>query len=244
MGGDERRREPRAPLMLMVEYDGIDALIGDYTENLSQGGTFVATNQILPIGTDVELQLSFPGLLEPVTVHGVVRWTQHEEPMGIGIEFLQSPKNDKAHALLARIVQRAPEIQARVIRLLVADDNPHIEALVREGLKSAASREYGHRLQFELAAAADGKQALALVAEGTYDVAIIDVYLPIVDGAQVIAALRAKFGTNVAIVAISGAGKNARRDALGAGANVFVDKPMRLQHLLDTIQTLLGSGAV
>lgn len=243
MSGSERRKEPRTPMMLMVEYDGIDSMIGDYTENLSQGGTFVATNQILPIGTDVELQLSFPGLLDPVHVQGVVRWTQHQEPMGIGIEFLDVPQNARAQAMLAKIAERAPDIQARTIRILVADDNPHIEALMRDGLTAAAAREYDRRVQFELVAVGDGRQAMERLGERTYDLAIIDVYLPLVDGPHIIRALRETHGPKLAIVAISGAGAKARQEALAAGANVFVDKPMRLQHLLDTVQTLLASGA-
>lgn len=239
MSGAERRKEPRTAMMLMVEYEGIDALIGDYTENLSHGGTFVATNQILPIGTDVELQLSFPGLLEPVLVHGTVRWTQHEDPMGIGIEFSDAPQNAKAQVLLARIAARSPDVQARSIRVLVADDNPHIEALLRDGLKAATTREYDRRVQFDLVGAADGRQALAQLTGAPFDLAIVDIYLPIVDGPQVIRAIREKFGAKVAIVGISGAGQAARQEAMTAGANVFVDKPMRLQHLLDTVQTLL-----
>ena len=63
-------------MTLFVEYEGADDLLGDYTENLSSGGTFVATNRELPIGTQIQLVLSFPGLLEPVSIVGTVRWTR------------------------------------------------------------------------------------------------------------------------------------------------------------------------
>src|SRR6476619_263221 len=50
-GPDDKRSSDREPVTLFVEYEGADDLVGDYTENLSTGGTFVATNRELPIGT-------------------------------------------------------------------------------------------------------------------------------------------------------------------------------------------------
>ena len=72
----DQRRDSRESVTLFVEYEGADDLVGDYTENLSSGGTFVATNRPLPIGTEIKLVLSFPGLLEPISVVGTVRWTR------------------------------------------------------------------------------------------------------------------------------------------------------------------------
>ena len=73
---DDKRKSDREPVTLFVEYEGADDLVGDYTENLSSGGTFVATNRELPIGTKVHLVLSFPGLLEAISIEGTVRWTR------------------------------------------------------------------------------------------------------------------------------------------------------------------------
>lgn len=50
--GEEKRRATREAVTLFVEYEGADDLVGDFTENLSSGGTFVSTNRSLPIGTD------------------------------------------------------------------------------------------------------------------------------------------------------------------------------------------------
>jgi hypothetical protein len=53
MTEDEKRRDTRELVTLFVEYEGADDLVGDFTENLSSGGTFVATNRELPLGTRV-----------------------------------------------------------------------------------------------------------------------------------------------------------------------------------------------
>ena len=77
---DDKRHSDREPVTLFVEYEGADDLVGDYTENLSTGGTFVATNRELPIGQKIQLVLSFPGLLEPIGIEGIVRWTRSAQP--------------------------------------------------------------------------------------------------------------------------------------------------------------------
>src|SRR3982751_5870303 len=102
--GEEKRRDAREPVALFVEYEGADDLVGDYTENLSSGGTFVATNRTLPIGTQIKLVLSFPGLLEPIAIEGTVRWTRGNngdtevlnegEEAGAGIQFAPGPARD------------------------------------------------------------------------------------------------------------------------------------------------------
>src|SRR5689334_25165965 len=110
MTEDEKRRDTREPVTLFVEYEGADDLVGDFTENLSSGGTFVATNRELPVGTRVHLVLSFPGLLEPVSIEGTVRWTRrHGEDAagaGAGIEFAVGPARDQLAAVVDRIRSR------------------------------------------------------------------------------------------------------------------------------------------
>jgi FixJ family two-component response regulator len=44
---------------------------------------------------------------------------------------------------------------------------------------------------------------------------------------------------NLPIIAVSAGGDAARRSALAAGANIFLDKPMRLRQVIDTIQKLI-----
>ena len=106
MSDDEKRRDNREPVTLFVEYEGADDLVGDFTENLSSGGTFVATTRELPIGTSVQLVLGFPGLLEPIGIEGVVRWkrgTENSEgDAGAGIEFEAGPARERARERVSR----------------------------------------------------------------------------------------------------------------------------------------------
>ncbi|HKO52206.1 MAG TPA: PilZ domain-containing protein, partial [Polyangiaceae bacterium] len=49
---DDRRSGFRAPIELKVEYKRLNTFFADYTKNISRGGTFIATDKPLPVGTD------------------------------------------------------------------------------------------------------------------------------------------------------------------------------------------------
>jgi uncharacterized protein (TIGR02266 family) len=240
---EEKRRDTREPVTLFVEYEGADDLIGDFTENLSTGGTFVATNREIPIGTRVHLVLSFPGLLEPISIEGMVRWARPDGPEGdggAGIEFEPGPGRDQLEAVVERIRNRDPKTVSRTFRVLVVEDNRHVAALIQEGLRGSTRRDFGSNVSFTFRNAEDGRAAVEILRRETFDALIIDVYLPILDGPKVIHQARTELGlTDLPIIAVSAGGDSARRSALEAGANIFLDKPMRLRQVIDTIQRLL-----
>ncbi|HEU0034228.1 MAG TPA: response regulator [Kofleriaceae bacterium] len=241
--GEEKRRDVREPVVLFVEYEGADDLVGDFTENLSSGGTFVATNRELPIGTQVQLVLSFPGLLEPIAIEGTVRWTRvggNVGDAGAGIEFAPGPARDQLESVVDRIRARDPKTVSRLFRVLVVEDNRHVAELIQEGLRGSTRRDFGGGVSFVFRNAEDGRAAIEILRKETFDALIIDVYLPILDGPKVIAHARTELGLSaLPIIAVSAGGDSARRQALDAGANIFLDKPMRLRQVIDTIQRLL-----
>jgi uncharacterized protein (TIGR02266 family) len=229
-------------VVLCVEYDGADDLIGDYTDNLSLGGTFVATGRDLASGTDVRLLLSFPGLLEPIALDGVVRWSRGDGDPGVGIEFTEGPAQRRLAAIVERVRAGDPRVVSRLIRILVVEDNPHVANLIRDGLHGSAKR-HGDELAFVFRTAVNGQEALALLRGEPFDAMICDVYLPVVDGAHVIATARNELGlTGLPIIAVSAGGEAARLAAVSAGADIFLDKPMRLRPVMETMRALIGLG--
>jgi uncharacterized protein (TIGR02266 family) len=243
MSDEEKRRDSREAVTLFVEYDGADDLVGDFTENLSSGGTFVATNRDLPIGTRVNLVLSFPGLLEPIAIEGTVRWKRAEAgaegDAGAGIEFAPGPARDALAAVIDKVRTRDPKTVSRLFRVLVVEDNKHVAQLITEGLRGSSRRDFGG-MSFVFRNAEDGRAAVEILRREKFDALIIDVYLPVVDGPRVIQQARTELGlTELPIIAVSAGGDSARRAALEAGANIFLDKPMRLRQVIDTMQRLL-----
>ncbi|HEX5058087.1 MAG TPA: response regulator [Kofleriaceae bacterium] len=231
MSDDDRRSDERFAVALRVDYEDADDLIADYTENLSSGGACVASTREVDIGTEVKLALSFPGLVTPIRVEGIVRWCREEM---LGIEFVEGIRA-KLETFIERIRSRDPEIVKRTLRVLVVEDNPHIAELLRHGL---AGKDMD--VAFDCKLASDGRAALELLGEHRFDALIVDIYLPVLDGAGVISAARTKLDMPaLPIIAVSGGGDSARRAALAAGANLFIDKPMRLKSLLERIREIM-----
>lgn len=233
----EKRRHARAAVTLLVDYQDADDLVGDYTDNLSTGGTFVATGRGVPIGTRVRLALSFPGLLESIHVEGEVRWLRTGADAGVGIEFLAGDGRDRLATIIERVRSRDPRVVAPVVRVLVVEDNPHVAAMVRSGLVGMGRR--AGELTFAVATAGNGRDALDLLRSQPFDAAIIDIYLPVIDGAHVIHVLRTELKLTLPVIAVSAGGPTAREIALEAGADIFIDKPMRLRHVIETIHSLM-----
>ena len=239
----DQRRDSRESVTLFVEYEGADDLVGDYTENLSSGGTFVATNRPLPIGTEIKLVLKFPGLLEPISIVGTVRWTRGTrgeadvvgdgEEAGAGIEFAPGPARDQLAMMIEKIRKRDPKMVSRLVKVLVVEDNKHVAQLINDGLKGSARRDFAGGVSFEVRNAEDGRAAIEALRSDTFDAMIVD-------GAKVISTARGDLAlTTLPIIAVSAGGDSARRSALDAGANIFLDKPMRLRQVIETIQKLL-----
>jgi type IV pilus assembly protein PilZ len=90
---DERRRGFRAPIELKVEYKRLNTFFADYTKNISRGGSFIATDKPLPVGTEFVFALGVPSMPEPLRLRGKVIWVTPSaeatkgNPAGMGIEF-------------------------------------------------------------------------------------------------------------------------------------------------------------
>jgi uncharacterized protein (TIGR02266 family) len=235
MTDEERRETERLAVALRVDYEDADDLIADYTENLSSGGACVASNREVDIGALVKLSLSFPGLVSPIRLDGIVRWCRDDM---LGIEFIEGMRT-KLDALIERIRSRDPALVKRTLRVLVVEDNPHIAQLLAHGL--GEDRRVITDIAFDCRVASDGQVALQMLREQRYDVLIVDIYLPVLDGAGLILAVRSKLDMpNLPIIAVSGGGDSAKREALTAGANLFIDKPMRLKSLLERMREIMN----
>jgi type IV pilus assembly protein PilZ len=97
---DDKRSDDRAPIELKVEYRRLNAFFADYTKNISRGGTFIATNRPLPIGTEFVFRLYVPSLGEPISLRGRVRWIVEDgdpagREAGMGIRFVFAEDTEK-----------------------------------------------------------------------------------------------------------------------------------------------------
>lgn len=87
------RQSPRVKMQAAIDLHSDNNFFVGFSANISDGGIFVATVNLLPIGTQVELSFSLPSG-ERISAHGVVRWVrevndQHPDAFpGLGIQFM------------------------------------------------------------------------------------------------------------------------------------------------------------
>lgn len=107
--GTERRKRPvRVKLAVKVDLEGDPSASAGLTQDISEGGLFVATNRARPVGDRMKLQFQLPGLTRPLSVETEVRWIReppHSEAMGgMGLRFVNLSRDDAAsiRAFLAK----------------------------------------------------------------------------------------------------------------------------------------------
>jgi uncharacterized protein (TIGR02266 family) len=93
--GKERRKHPRVKLRIEVSYQKMDSYLHRFTENISEGGCFVETNEVLPPRTEVPLEFSFPNYARPLVVIGEVVWVVEGTHSGMGIQYKKIPPDAK-----------------------------------------------------------------------------------------------------------------------------------------------------
>lgn len=123
-------------------------------------------------------------------------------------------------------------------RILVADDNPINQRMTRAVLESQ-----GHRVEV----AADGQQAVERLKAEAFDLVLMDLWMPRLDGLQATRAIREgeADGTFTPILALTGDdGGDEKRQALEAGMNGCLAKPVQLAELVDALERLDGNGEV
>jgi PAS domain S-box-containing protein len=135
----------------------------------------------------------------------------------------------------------APETAAatiagdRRLKVLVAEDNT-----VNQQLVLAMLNGLGH----EVTIVGDGRAAVAAARTGDFDIALLDVHMPDMDGFEATAAIRAferETGTHLPVAAVTANALEGDREAcLAAGMDGYLAKPIRKAELLDVIDRLTG----
>lgn len=114
--------------------------------------------------------------------------------------------------------------------ILIADDEKSIRKTLREILEYES---------YKVEEATDGAQALAMLTDGDYDCALLDIKMPKMDGMEVLEKIKAT-DCDTPIIMISGHGtvENAV-EATKKGAYDFIQKPPDLNRLLVTVRNAL-----
>ena len=135
------------------------------------------------------------------------------------------------------VVALPPSSPPTQLRILVAEDN-----IINQRVARALLEKRGH----QVAVATTGKQVLAMIAEQQFDVILMDVQMPELDGLEAAAAIRAaEAGTtrHLPIIAMTAhAMKGDAEHCIAAGMDAYVSKPVS-QEVLFAALTKVVSGA-
>jgi uncharacterized protein (TIGR02266 family) len=108
--GAERRRAPRVIVRVDVDLKTQSTFFRAQSADISEGGVFVCTTEMHPIGTRVELVLRLPKS-RPLFVRGSVRWSRPQgslgSPRGMGISF-ENIEDEALTEIVAFIAKRPP----------------------------------------------------------------------------------------------------------------------------------------
>lgn len=243
-GPENKRQHPRIPAVLKVEYaDGRQAR--DVTENLSHAGLFVQTEQAFTLGEDVRLALSFPGLLDPVEVSGIVAWVRpasFDQPGGVGVRVERAEDRRRLGDILSAAGPDSQEStgEHEGYRVLIVEDNPHIIEMYSYVLKKLASGELHGKVPLEVHFAPDGHHALLMLREGRFSLVMTDLYMPVMDGFALVERIREEEALRaIPVIAISAGGKEAQDRALQLGVDIYLRKPVKFVEVLETVKQLL-----
>lgn len=132
-------------------------------------------------------------------------------------------------------IEGAGENTTRPLRVLLAEDHPVNQLFAQELLK-----RLGHRVVL----ARNGREAVDAFALEVFDLVLMDIQMPMMDGFEATAGIRAidaRRGTHTPIVAMTAhAMVGDREQCLAGGMDAYLSKPIRPPVLMATIARMVG----
>lgn len=119
------------------------------------------------------------------------------------------------------------------MRILAVEDEPRLRAALKRGL---------HAEGFVIDVAGDGEEGLWLARARPYDVIVLDILLPSLNGYKVCAALRAEGNWTPILMLSAKSGEWDEAEALDTGADDFLAKPFSYVVLVAHLRALLRRG--
>lgn len=116
-------------------------------------------------------------------------------------------------------------------KILLAEDEQNIASFIRRGLQ-----EFGHEVQV----VHDGGTAWSMLQEGVFDLLVLDVIMPKMDGLEVCRQFRLKEGYHTPVIILTALGTTEDIvKGLDAGADDYITKPFGMMEFLARVKAVL-----
>ena len=121
-------------------------------------------------------------------------------------------------------------------RILIVEDSPTMRQLLVFALRRLAC--------VDVVEAQDGMDGLRKLSSSRFDLALIDINMPVMDGLKLIGLMRSEDSLRdvpVVVITTEG-GEQDRERALRLGANEYLTKPIQANRVLAVVRSLLERG--
>ncbi len=119
------------------------------------------------------------------------------------------------------------------MRLLIIEDEKKVASFIKKGLEEET---------YVVDVAYDGEEGLLLAQQGEYDLIILDLMLPVIDGLEVLSRLRAEKNDVPIILLTAKDSVEEKVTGLNKGADDYLTKPFAFSELMARIRVLLRRG--
>ncbi|MDH5673976.1 MAG: response regulator [Myxococcales bacterium] len=125
------------------------------------------------------------------------------------------------------------------LRVLIVDDSNAMRAFVRAALEDDPA------LQAQVEEAESGFEALRVLPRQTFDLVVLDVNMPNINGLELIPFIRSseRHAQTPLLMISTEASERDRERALSLGANRYLSKPFSSEQLVDMIRQLRADAA-
>jgi two-component system sensor histidine kinase/response regulator len=169
--------------------------------------------------------------------------------LGISAYLMKPIRQTELLDAICKVLNRVPktQISALVTRHSLQEDKHHARVLLAEdnAVNQTLAVRVLEKRGYWVKVAGNGRAALEAFEKEQFDVVLMDIQMPGMDGFEATAAIREKeklTGGHVPIIAMTAhALKGDQERCLAAGMDGYVSKPIRTSELFSTIESLLAN---